>query len=415
MSDRFSGIAALMAQAQPGHSLPGALYTGQDAFAFDTQVMLKSVWLYACTVAHVKQPGDWHLFSLGNNSVIILRGKDGLVRAFHNSCRHRGARLCDEPDGHARRIVCPYHQWTYGLDGSLIGARHMPAGFDKGDHGLIPVRIENVGGLLFLCLGDDPPPIDRVKADIEAQIGAYDLDHCKVAASVDLVEDANWKLVIENNRECYHCEPSHPELLGCLGSNGFGRGMEGDGDGGDADFLSRLAAKRADWLALGIDHDLIEFPDDWWHRLARLPLASGAYSHTIDGKVASSRLLAPFTAPEDSSLSIWTQPNSWHHFCCDHIVTFSVRPIAADRTLVRTSWLVREDAEEGVDYDPAHLTAVWTATNLQDRRLAELNHAGILSDGYRPGPYSTEERLVECFKDFYLSRGRAALAKVGDA
>ena len=380
----YENIPALLDGDRPGHSLPQQLYVGQEAFAFDTQVLLKSVWLYACTVAHVKRPGDFFLFDLANNSIIILRGRDGEVRAFHNSCRHRGARICEAQRGNTSRLMCPYHVWTYGLDGRLLAARNMPAGFEKGEHGLIPVRIENVGGLLFICMSDDPPPIDRVKADIAEQVAIYDLERCKVVVQDELVEEANWKLVMENNRECYHCDGNHPELIACLGTNGFGKGLPEDAG---------------------------EFPGDWWHRVARLPLANGAVSQTMDGKVACRKLLAPFTEPNSSSLSVWTQPNSWHHFCCDHIVTFSLMPMTADRTLVRTSWLVREDAEEGVDYDIDNLTAVWRATNLQDAWLAQINHRGISGDGYRPGPYSTEEKLVERFKGFYTSRARRALGR----
>jgi Rieske 2Fe-2S family protein len=292
----------------------------------------------------------------------------------------------------------------------------MPEGFDKAQHGLIPVAIENVGGLLFICLSDNPPPIDRVKADIAEQVAMYDLEHCKVVVQDELIEQANWKLVMENNRECYHCDANHPELIACLGTNGFGKGLPEDvgaaGAMDDIKFIEGVAAEREAWKRLGIYHDLIEFPDDWWHRVARLPLANGAVSQTMDGKVACTKLLGPFTDPNNSSLSVWTQPNSWHHFCCDHVVTFSLTPMAPDRTLLRTSWLVREDAEEGVDYDVETLTAVWRATNVQDAWLSHINHLGISGDGYRPGPYSTEEKLVESFKDFYTSRARKSLAEV---
>ena len=105
---------------------------GQAAFDFDTQVLLKSVWLFACTVAHVKRPGDYFRFDLANTSVLIVRGRDGEVRAFYNSCRHRGARICEAQTGQASRLMCPYHIWTYGLDGRLLAARNMGDGFDKG-------------------------------------------------------------------------------------------------------------------------------------------------------------------------------------------------------------------------------------------------------------------------------------------
>ncbi len=410
---RYENIAALLDQERAGHTLPQQLYVGQEAFEFDTRVMLKSVWLYACTIAHVKQPGDFFLFELANNSIIIVRGRDGEVRAFHNSCRHRGSRICEAARGSTPRLTCPYHAWSYGLDGRLLAARNMPAGFDKAEHGLAPVALENVGGLIFICMSDDPPPIDRVKADIAGQVAIYDLERCKVAVQDDLVEPANWKLVMENNRECYHCDGNHPELLACLGANGFGKGLPEDAAAGavdDTGFVQAIGAEREEWKRLGIYHDLIEFPGRWWHRIARLPLANGAVSQTIDGGIACAKLLGPFTTPNSSSLSVWTQPNSWHHFCCDHVVTFSLTPMAPDRTLLRTSWLVREDAIEGVDYDVADLTAVWRATNRQDSHLAAINHRGIGTDGYRPGPYSTEEKLVERFKSFYADQARAALS-----
>ncbi len=409
---RYEPIAQLLQKDRPGHTLPRELYVSDAAFEFDAQVMLKSVWLYACTVAHVKYPGDYFVFELASNSIIIVRGRDNQVRAFWNSCRHRGSRICEQQRGRAARLTCPYHQWTYGLDGALLAARSMAEDFDKQDHGLTPVALENIGGLIFICMADEPPPIDRVKADIADQIAVYDLGKCKVAVQDDLIEHANWKLVMENNRECYHCDAGHPELVSVLGTYGFGKGLPEDGEGDvvdDSAYDAMVAAKRDDWKGLGIDRDLIEFPGGWWHRVARLPLANGAVTQSIDGKLACNKLIGPFTEPEGSSLSVWTQPNSWHHFCCDHVVTFSLTPLSAGQTLLRTSWLVHEDAVEGVDYDPDHLAALWRATNNQDGRFSQLNHLGISNQGYRQGPYAVEEKLVEAFKDFYVERAKAAL------
>ncbi len=396
----LASVANWLSNDRKGHTLPRGLYVSDEAFAFDTQVMLKSVWLYACTVAHVKNAGDYFVFELAGNSIIILRGRDNEVRAFWNSCRHRGAKICLEQSGRAPRLMCRYHQWTYGLDGKLLAARSMAEDFDKADHGLNPVALENVGGLIFICLSDNPPPIDRVKADIADQIAVYDLEKLKVAVQDDYIEDANWKLVMENNRECYHCDVGHPELISVLGTTGFGK---------DAPADDYLETKRAEWQALGIDHDVIEFPDGWWHRIARLALANGAVTQSIDGKLACQKLIGPFKAPETSSLSVWTQPNSWHHFCCDHVVTFSLTPIGPDKTLLRTSWLVHEDAVEGGDYNPDHLAALWRATNVQDGHFSMVNHQGIANDGYVQGPYAVEENLVEDFKDFYVDRAKAAL------
>lgn len=411
---RFESIQALLQQDRKGHTLPRELYVGEDAFQFDTQVMLKSVWLYACTAAHVKNAGDFFVFEVGHNAIIIVRGRDNEIRAFWNSCRHRGAKICVEQRGRVPRLMCPYHQWTYGLDGKLLAARSMAEDFDKQDHGLNPVALENVGGLIFICMDDNPPSIERVKADIEDQIAIYDIERLKVVVQDNYIEDANWKLVMENNRECYHCDAGHPELISVLGTYGFGKGLPEDGEADvvdDAAFDAMVEAKRAQWKDLGIFRELIEFPDGWWHRMARLPLANGAVTQSIDGKLACKKLIGPFTEPESSSLSVWTQPNSWHHFCCDHVVTFSLTPVAADKTLLRTSWLVHEDAVEGVDYDPDHIAALWRTTNTQDGHFSMLNHQGISSDGYQQGPYAVEEKLVEDFKDFYVDASLKSLQR----
>ena len=411
---RFESIQALLQQDRSGHTLPRDLYVGEEAFQFDTQVMLKSVWLYACTAAHVKNPGDYFVFEVANNAIIIVRGRDNEIRAFWNSCRHRGARICTEQRGRSARLMCPYHQWTYGLDGKLLAARNMAEDFDKQDHGLNPVALENVGGLIFICMDDNPPSIERVKADIEDQIAIYDIERLKVVVQDNYVEDANWKLVMENNRECYHCDAGHPELISVLGTYGFGKGLPEDGEADvvdDAAFDAMVEAKREQWKKLGIFRELIEFPDGWWHRMARLPLANGAVTQSIDGKLACQKLIGPFSEPETSSLSVWTQPNSWHHFCCDHVVTFSLTPLAADKTLLRTSWLVHEDAVEGVDYDPDHLAALWRTTNTQDGHFSMLNHQGISTDGYQQGPYAVEEKLVEDFKNFYVAASSKALQR----
>ena len=405
----FDAIGQMLAQTRAGYTLPQGLYVSEEAFAFDTQVMLKSVWLYACTVAHVKKPGDYWVFELAHNSVIILRGRDGVIRAFYNTCTHRGSRLCDAQQGTMPRVMCPYHFWTFGLDGKLIAARGMAEGFEKSAHGLREVAIENVGGLLFICLAQNPPPIDRVRADLAPALALYNLDKLKLAHQEDLVDHANWKLVMENNRECYHCEANHPELLNSLTGDGFGRDIPEEGACGPQVDDHAADAQIARWKALGIDHDLVEFPDGWWHRIARLGLANGALSQTLDGQPASKKLIWDLPKPEPTSLSVWTQPNSWHHFCCDHVVTFSLTPLAADRTLLRTSWLVHEDAVEGEDYTIDNLAAVWRATNRQDGELASRNHAGIKTDGYRPGPYAQEEGLVDAFKSFYVGRAGAAL------
>ena len=146
--------------------------------------------------------------------MIVLRDDDEVVRAFHNVCRHRGARILDERAGSVGNIVCGYHRWTYATDGSLLHAGDQAAGFDKSCFGLRSVHLRVVAGLVFVCLADEPPPTStRSIATVTPYLLPHQLHRTKVAAQVDLVEEANWKLVMENNRECYHCEGGHPELI----------------------------------------------------------------------------------------------------------------------------------------------------------------------------------------------------------
>ena len=145
--------------------------------------------------------------------MIIVRDDDEQVRAFHNVCRHRGSRILDDACGSVGNLVCPYHHWTYNVDGRLLHADNQPATFDRSRFGLKPVHVRNVGGFVFICLADEPPAdFDDVAARIEPYLAPYELGRTKVAHQVDIIEEGNWKLVMENNRECYHCD-GHPELL----------------------------------------------------------------------------------------------------------------------------------------------------------------------------------------------------------
>ena len=139
-------------------------------------------------------------------------------------------------------------------------------------------------------------------------------------------------------------------------------------------------------------------------RCIRLPFNEGAVSFTMDGKPACNKLLGDFTDPELGSVRMFRVPNNWNHFLSDHIIHFRVLPLSANRTAVRTTWLVHEDAVEGVDYDIGRLTEVWTATNDQDRILAERNHLGIRSKAYEPGPFAPSEFMLNNFSEWYAGK-----------
>ncbi len=410
-------LSNLILRRRPGHTLEAPFYRSDEVFRADLSLIFGRHWIFIGHEPDVPEPGDVMAIHVGEAPVLILRDDDGQVRAFHNVCRHRGAQLVPEGRGQVGNLVCRYHTWTYGLDGRLLFADHMGADFDGSCRGLRPVALRSVAGLLFVCLADEPPAdIDAMAAAIEPYVRPHRIAETRVARQIDIVEHGNWKLTMENNRECYHCAANHPELTVPLFAYGFGF-APGSLDESELALVARYDGMvddlHARWEAAGLPSRRLEqlHGRATGYRVERLPLDRAGESHTRDTRVACRRLLGGFTDPRLGGLSVWTQPNSWHHFMSDHAVTFCVLPLGPERTLLRTTWLVHRDAVEGVDYDPANLTAVWEATNRQDSDLVEMTQAGVRSPAYAPGPYSPHtEGLVEDFATWYIERLAAGLA-----
>ncbi len=410
-------LRRLIADRKPGHALDRAFYQSDEVFRADLALIFGRHWIHVGVEPDVPEPGDAVTVELGPWSVIIVRDDDMQIHAFHNVCRHRGARIVRQRRAMVGNLVCPYHTWTYGLDGRLLFANHMDDDFDPSCHGLRKVALRSVAGLLFICLADDPPSdIDDLAAAMTPYLAPHDIARSRIAHEVDLIERGNWKLTMENNRECYHCAGNHPELTVPLFAYGFGFAPERlDADARrDADrYAALVQTSHTAWEERGIPSREIEHLDDRisGFRTERLPIDQHGESQTIDTRSACRRLLGTLDDRRLGGLSFWTQPNSWHHFMSDHIVTFSALPIDATTTLVRTRWLVHQDAVEGVDYDLANLTGVWNATNAQDAALVEMAQEGINSPAYTPGPYSPfTEGLVDKFCRWYLDRLAAGLA-----
>jgi Rieske 2Fe-2S family protein len=405
-----------VARRVPGIALEAPFYVGDDFFELDVAAVFARHWIFVATEAEVREPGDFVTVDVGRYSVIVLRDDDEEVRALHNVCRHRGSRLLPDAAGSVGNLVCGYHQWTYATDGTLMHAGQQAPGFDKSCYGLKQVHVRSVEGLIFVCLAVDPPPdFDEVAARVQPYLAPHQLRRTKVAAQEDLVEHANWKLVMENNRECYHCEAGHPELT-CTFFPTYGYAPD--------EIPKRLLPAHTRYLAAeaalertcderGIPHAPIEElsgrPTAF--RVQREALDGAGESYTRDGSRASRTLLGDLDTFRLGRLSLHYQPNSWFHFLADHAVVFSVLPLAADRTLVRTTWLVHEDAVEGVDYDLEKLTEVWHATNLQDGDFVARAQAGVADPAYEPGPYAPTEAHVEEFVTWYVERVREHLSR----
>ncbi len=339
--------------------------------------------------------GNYVTVQVGSYSVIVVRGADGVVRAFHNSCRHRGSRICSAEKGNAAKLVCPYHQWTYELDGRLLWAREMGPEFNPADHALGAVHCREIQGMIFICFDKQAP--DTAALDVQAAryLAPHDVAKLKVAHRSKIIEKANWKLVLENNRECYHCSANHPSLCVTFPDD---PNLVGADDSTTSN-AGKAHVERCE--AAGLPSKYVIDANEQW-RFVRIPFLGNGVSYTLDGKAAVTKRVGSVPFDNAGSCLYFHYPNTWNHLLSDQVLTFRVLPIGPEETEVTTTWLVHKDAVEGVDYDHNRLTEVWNHTNDEDRRIVEENQKGINSPGYVPGPYSkVEESGVNQFVDWY--------------
>lgn len=390
-------VRRLLDTRRPGHSLPQPFYRDPDIYAFDLAAIHARSWFIVGFEVELPEPGSRLSLKIGESPIIVLRDRDGAVRGFHNSCRHRGAQICELGAGKSSRLVCPYHQWTYGLDGRLIGAGRMQESFDRAEHGLVPIQVETAAGCVYVCLDETPPDFEPFRRSIEPLLGTHDLAGGKLAAESTLVEQANWKLVMENARECYHCATKHPELATFFPIRNKGQI--------DPDYELRLSQFDDRMAGIGLANGPLD--GSWW-QAGRFPLNEGCVSMTADGQPCVARRFPSLGEQDVGSMRWALEGHSFCHAVGDFVFMFSAMPTGPQETVVTSKWIVPKEAEEGVDYDLDSLTRLWTITNMQDRDLAENNQRGINGLGYRPGPYSElAESLVLRFVDWYCDRARA--------
>lgn len=399
MTTLHAPVRDLLQSRVPGYSLPQPFYTSEAIFEADMQAVFHRDWLFVLPACQLPKPGSYAVDKVGAYNVIVVRGQDGEIRAFHNSCRHRGSLLCHAREGHLAKLVCPYHQWTYELDGRLLWARDMGPDFDPSQHGLKPVHCREAAGLVYICLAHDAPDFEAFAEFARPYLAVHDLSEAKVAYSSTIVEKANWKLVWENNRECYHCAATHPALC-----RSFPLDPEVAGVAPDGSVPARLQAHFDRCEAAGLPAQF-RISDDGTYRFARMPLQENAVSYTMDGRAAVRRPLGRVGLADAGTLMKFHYPSTWAHFLSDIAMTFRINPVGPRATEVTTTWLVHKDAVEGVDYDLDRLTEVWLHTNDEDREIVENNQAGVDSPAYEPGPYSPlQESGVVQFVDWYCDR-----------
>jgi Rieske 2Fe-2S family protein len=393
--------------------LPGEFYSDDAVYRADLARIWRRGWLFAGHTCEIPRPGDYFTMEVDADSLIVLRGEDGTIRAMHNVCRHRGSLICTEASGNAKRLVCPYHQWAYGLDGELLACRGMPNDLDKSQFSLKSIQVREVDGLIYLSVAENPSEFDPAREVISSVAHSQGFQKAKVAKSVDYLVKANWKLVWENNRECYHCNVNHPQYIKANFDHYNADDTTPSIQQQIAEAIRRNEERRAR-NGIGPTHKrtgMTTFPDaenNIWYSANRTPLVDGYVTESMDGKQVAP-LMGDYEPGDADTMRIRTLPNFWNHSSCDHGVSTRLLPLGPQLTSVRVWWLVDAEAVEGRNYQLSKLLPFWQLTSEQDWEICERQQRGVNSSAYTPGPYSKyKEYNVDSFVQWYLKSLAAA-------
>ena len=355
-------------------TLPARAYTDAAWFADEMERVFARMWLAAGRAAELDRPGAFIRRDVAGASVLIVRAADGSIGAFHNVCRHRGTRLCTEEHGQFQgSMQCPYHAWTYGLDGRLMAAPQMDevGGFDRSEYPLHAVACETWDGHIFINLATTPSPLAAQLADLPARFAPWRMQELRLAHRLEYDVATNWKLVVQNYNECLHCPIIHPLLnrmhhylaadnvpttgTYCGGAMGFKDGVE---------TLSSDGKRRRDYLP---------------------------------GLGARERMLVNYFA---------IYPNLLLTLHPDYMMTITIWPRDCGRTKLVAEWHFHPDEMAKPAFVFEDAVEFWDRTNREDWAISEQSYLGISSRGYAPGPYSEREKQLWEFDQFVLGRLR---------
>jgi len=352
------------------HTLERADYMSAAIFAAEHERIFAREWLCVGREEMIAAPGQYVLFEIGPDNLIVVRDRSDSVRALHNTCRHRGARLCDAPCGElSETIQCPYHAWTYGLDGRLLGvpdAKEME-NFDKADYPLKQAAVAQWAGFIFVNLAERPEPFAEAYAPLISRFGRWNLGALKAARRIDYDVQANWKLLFQNYSECYHCSPVHPSLVKLSSPT------SGENDLVDGPFLGGFMTVTAAGGSLSMSGRACGVP------VAQLPEEDmqRVYYYTVF-------------------------PNMLLSMHPDYVMVHQLWPQSPERTLIVCDWFFHPDAFNRPDFKPDDAIEFWDMTNKQDWHVCELSQQGISSRAYEPGPYAARESIPAAWDREYL-------------
>jgi len=353
--------------------LPPRAFTDPGVLAWEMEHVFRRGWIGACHIDQIAGRGRFVMVELGGESVLIVADEDGLPRAFVNSCRHRGSRIVDAPEGTVRRLTCPYHAWSYGFDGSLKNAPFTGelVDFDPACNGLKPVPLAVVEGIVLLDMsGAAPSPAEHV-GELRGHLAHYRLEELRRGARIAYDVEANWKLIAENYSECLHCPGVHPEL-NRLSHYLSGETIEGAG----------LWCGGSMTLAEGVE----TMATDGGH--GRKPIEG------VDLR---------------SILYFLIFPNTLVSLHPDYVMLHTLWPKSPDRTEVVCEWFFEPEAVSSPDFDPTDAVEFWDQVNREDWEVCALTQRGMGSPSFTPGRYTTQEDDVHTFDVMVAERYLEAL------
>jgi Rieske 2Fe-2S family protein len=351
-------------------TLPARYYTDPALLDAELDGLFGAMWVYAGRVEEIERPGRFVVRELNGHNIVFTRNAGGEIRAFHNVCRHRGTRLCAEASGELPgSIQCPYHAWTYDLDGRLIGAPHMDdvPHFRKADYPLLRVRVDEWDGHIFLNLSERPAALRDQLGPLVEKFRPWRMQDLRLGRRIVYDVKANWKLIVQNYNECLHCPNLHPAL------NKLSHYLSGENE-----------PLRPTYMGGVMD------------------LRPGIETLSMDGSCPRSFL--PGLSPDETRRVYYycLFPNLMLSLHPDYMLTHALWPLAPDRTINVCEWHFQPSELARAGFDPSDCVDFWDMTNKQDWYVCELSQAGISSPAYVPGPYSNREDLLYAFDRFIV-------------
>jgi Rieske 2Fe-2S family protein len=354
-------------------TLPGHHYTDPGVFAREQERIFEAMWFCAVRAGDLAGPGSFRTVQVGRESVLIARGRGGELKAFLNICRHRGAKLCTEESGEVKRAFqCPYHAWTYGLDGKLVAAPNLTKmpDIDRVEYGLVKVHLREWLGYVWVCLADEPPSFESdVMGAVTERLGtleaidAYEIGDLSVGRRITYDVKANWKLIVENFMECYHCATIHPELTEVL-----------------PEFADGYAAQYY------VGHGA-EFGTD-------------IRGFTVDGSEGFEKLPGVSDDQDRRYYAITIKPQVFVNLVPDHIIFHRMYPMAEDRTIVECDWLYSKEVVAS-GRDVSRSVELFHRVNAQDFDACERCQPAMSSRAYaKGGVLVPSEHHIGAFHDW---------------